>query len=116
MAYACVGALALLVPAGAGSAAPATSPTSVLAWRNIGPWIGGRVVAVAGVPGSPNRFYMGGVDSGVWESTDYGLTWKNLTDGRFPVTSNSIGAIAVAPSNPKMLYVGTGESDIRGDV
>ncbi|HUX72649.1 MAG TPA: hypothetical protein VMV25_01990 [Steroidobacteraceae bacterium] len=87
-----------------------------LAWRSIGPDIGGRVVAVAGVPGQRDLFYMGAVDGGVWKSADYGVTWHNITDGKLPSASDSIGAIAVAPSNPKVLYAGTGESDIRGDM
>ncbi len=119
-------ALALLAVLAMGSggvafaAKPPTSatpmPASALKWRSIGPYIGGRVVAVAGVPGQPDLFYMGGVDGGVWRSTDYGVTWVNLTDGTLPGSSNSIGAIAVAPSNPKVIYAGTGESDIRGDM
>jgi photosystem II stability/assembly factor-like uncharacterized protein/chorismate mutase len=87
-----------------------------LAWRSIGPYIGGRVVAVAGVPSERDLFYMGAVDGGVWKSTDYGVTWRNLTDGKWPSASDSVGAIAVAPSNPKILYVGTGETDIRNDM
>lgn len=95
---------------------PASPPLNKLQWRSVGPWIGGRVVAVAGVPGQPNLFYMGGVDSGVWKSTDYGLVWTNLTDGKLPGSSNSIGALAVAPSDPATIYAGTGEADIRGDM
>ena len=95
---------------------PVQSPFGKLEWRSVGPYIGGRVVAVTGVPGTRNLFYMGAVDGGVWRSTDYGVTWTNLTDGTLPGTSNSIGAIAVAPSNHDVIYVGTGESDIRGDV
>ena len=87
-----------------------------LSWRSIGPNIGGRSVAVAGVPSERNLFYMGGVDGGVWKSTDYGVVWNNITDGKWPSASDSIGAIAVAPSNPKVLYVGTGETDIRNDM
>jgi Sortilin, neurotensin receptor 3, len=87
-----------------------------LSWRNIGPNIGGRVVAVAGVPGERNLFYMGAVDGGVWKSTDYGVAWYNITDGKWPSASDSVGAIAVAPSNAKVLYVGTGETDIRNDM
>ncbi|MDQ2817179.1 MAG: glycosyl hydrolase [Candidatus Eremiobacteraeota bacterium] len=89
---------------------------SKLQWRNVGPWIGGRVVALTGVPTQSNLFYMGAVDGGVWKSTDYGIMWTNLTDGKLPSSSDSIGAIAVAPSNPSVIYAGTGESDIRGDV
>lgn len=96
--------------------APDASPLSKLAWRSVGPYIGGRVVAVAGVAGKPNLFYMGGVDGGVWKSGNYGVSWSNISDGTLPGSSNSIGAIAVAGSNPKIIYVGTGESDIRGDV
>lgn len=97
------------------AAAADEAPFGKLAWRSIGPYIGGRVVAVAGVPQEPNLFYMGAVDGGLWRSTDYGIEWVNLTDGKLP-GSNSIGAIAVAPSNPQVIYIGTGESDIRGDV
>ena len=89
---------------------------SKLKWRSIGPYIGGRVVAVTGVRGNANLFYMGAVDGGIWKSTNYGVKWVNISDGKLPGSSTSIGAIAVAPSNPKILYAGTGESDIRGDV
>ena len=87
-----------------------------LKWRSIGPYIGGRVVAVTGVRGNANLFYMGAVDGGIWKSTNYGVKWKNISDGKLPGSSTSIGAIAVAPSDAKTLYTGTGESDIRGDV
>ncbi len=88
---------------------------SKMEWRQVGPYIGGRVVAVAGVPDQPNLFYMGGVQGGVWKSENYGNSWENITDGKMGKISHSIGAIAVAPSNSKIIYVGTGESDIRGD-
>ena len=68
-----------------------------------------------GVSGSSDTFYFGGVDGGLWRSTDYGLIWTNLTDDKLHA-SNSIGAVAVAPSNSRIIYIGTGESDIRGDV
>ncbi|HVC28195.1 MAG TPA: glycosyl hydrolase [Gammaproteobacteria bacterium] len=108
----------LTITAVSAATAPPTdvSLLSKLEWRSVGPYIGGRVVAIAGVPGQQNLFYMGGVDGGVWRSTNYGLSWSNLTDGALPGSSNSIGAIAVAPSNSKIIYVGTGESDIRGNV
>jgi len=111
----CVAASALPVAA----AAPTLTPQTVmhaLSWRNIGPWIGGRVVAVTGVPNDANLFYMGAVDGGIWKSTDYGNRWINISDGTLPGSSNSIGALAVAQSNPRIIYAGTGESDIRGDV
>ncbi len=88
---------------------------SKLAWRSIGPPLGGRVVAIAGVPSDPNVFYFGGVQGGVWRSTDYGNEWTNISDGKLPGTATSIGALAVAPSNAKVIYAGSGESDIRGD-
>jgi photosystem II stability/assembly factor-like uncharacterized protein len=88
---------------------------SKLQWRSIGPFIGGRVVAVAGVPSNPNLFYMGGVQGGIWKSTDYGQEWTNISDGKMPTTATSIGALAVSLSNPRVIYAGTGESDIRGD-
>ena len=95
-------------------AARGADETSALHWRSVGPFIGGRVVAVAGVPQNPNLFYMGGVDAGIWKSTDYGLHWENISDGKLPLGANSIGAIAVAPSDPNIIYAGTGESDPRG--
>ena len=100
----------------AAQSAAAGPPLSALRWRSVGPYVGGRVVTVSGDPGDPNLFYMGGVDGGIWKSTDYGIRWTNVSDSTLPGTSNSIGAIAVAPSNPRVLYAGTGESDIRGDM
>src|SRR5690348_12704601 len=107
---------ALSLAAAAHAAAPHKFLDGKLSWRSIGPNIGGRSVAVAGVPSERSLFYMGGVDGGVWESTDYGVAWRNITDGKWTSASDSVGAIAVAPSNPKVLYVGTGETDIRNDM
>ena len=102
--------------AGAAAApSPAAQLMGKLSWRNIGPYIGGRAVAVAGVPSRPNLFYFGGVEGGVWKSTDYGQHWANITDGKIPGIADPIGALAVAPSNPNVIYAGTGEADIRGD-
>ena len=83
-------------------------------WRLIGPHRGGRVVAVAGDPVHPLTFYFGSTGGGVWKTTDAGLTWRNVSDGYF--NSASVGAIAVAPSDPNVLYVGMGEATIRGNV
>ncbi len=86
---------------------------SGLQWRLIGPFRGGRVLAVTGVPGQPRTFYFGAVSGGVWKTTDAGNTWTPLFDHE-PIAS--IGAIAVAPSDPNIVYVGTGESDPRADI
>ncbi|MDE2091152.1 MAG: exo-alpha-sialidase [Gammaproteobacteria bacterium] len=112
----CAAVLTITEVSAATAPAMDVSPISKLEWRSVGPYIGGRVVAIAGVPGQQNLFYMGAVDGGVWKSVNYGVSWTNLTDGTLPGSSNSIGAIAVAPSNSKIIYLGTGESDIRGDV
>ncbi|HEY4434217.1 MAG TPA: hypothetical protein VGM99_07415, partial [Candidatus Cybelea sp.] len=96
------------------SKTPAAQLMSKLTWRSIGPYIGGRSVAVDGVPGK-DIFYMGGVEGGVWKSTDFGLSWTNITDGKVPGIATAIGALAVAPSNSNVIYAGTGEADIRGD-
>jgi photosystem II stability/assembly factor-like uncharacterized protein len=84
-----------------------------LKWRLIGPFRGGRVVAVAGVPGDSTTFYFGAVNGGIWKTTDAGVVWVPILDGQ-PV--GSIGALAVAPSDPKIIYAGTGETDIREDL
>jgi len=86
---------------------------SGLRWRLIGPFRGGRVNGVAGVPGQINVFYFGSVGGGVWKTTNAGRTWFPIFDSQ-PVAS--IGAVAVAPSNPSVVYVGTGESDMRSQI
>jgi photosystem II stability/assembly factor-like uncharacterized protein len=110
-----------LVLAVAGAAAPVSAAASgvdpalfqELRYRLIGPFRGGRVLAVSGVPGEPSHFYFGSVNGGVWETQDAGRTWTPIFDGQ---DVGSIGALAVAPSDPKRLYVGTGEADMRADI
>jgi len=104
--------------AGTRPGAERTSPIDpslfkALQWRGIGPYRGGRALAVAGIPGDPNTFYFGAVAGGVFKTTDGGATWEPLTDGT-PISS--VGAIAIAPSNPNVIYVGTGEAAPRGDM
>ena len=82
-------------------------------WRDIGPYRGGRVLAVTGIPGSPFTYYFGGVAGGVWRTTDGGVSWQPISDQS---VISSIGAIAVSESNPNVIYVGTGESCLRGNI
>src|SRR5262249_44999288 len=88
----------------------ATALYSGLHWRLLGPFRGGRVAAVSGVPGRTNEFYFGAVNGGVWKSIDGGRVWTPVFDSQ-PVAS--IGAIAGAPSAPDTVYVGSGESTLR---
>jgi len=81
-----------------------------LRWRSIGPLRGGRSLAVTGVRGQPELFYFGSVDGGLWRTNDAGRTWNPIFDSQ-PI--GSVGAIAVAPSNPEVIYVGSGECDMR---
>jgi photosystem II stability/assembly factor-like uncharacterized protein len=81
-------------------------------YRGIGPSRGGRVTTVTGIPGQTYTFYMGATGGGVWKTTDAGTTWHNISDGYFNTTG--IGSIAVAPSDANVVYVGTGESPVRG--
>jgi photosystem II stability/assembly factor-like uncharacterized protein len=90
------------------------SQVASLRWRNIGPTRGGRSVAVAGHPTRPLTFYFGASGGGVWRTDDGGITWRNITDGY--VNSASVGALAVSAADPNVVYVGMGESCIRGNV
>src|SRR3989441_8270541 len=90
-----------------------TSLYSGLRWRMIGPFRGGRVNAVSGVVGQPDTFYFGSVGGGLWKSLNSGRTWNPVFDS---IGVASIGAIGVAPSNPNVVYVGTGEPDMRDSI
>ena len=83
-------------------------------WRNIGPARGGRSLAVAGSVQRPKEYFFGATGGGVWKTTDGGKEWNCVSDGFF--TTASVGALAVAPSNPDVVYAGTGERDIRGNI
>ena len=104
-------ALTLATPAGA---TDTVDPDlfGALEWREIGPWRGGRVTAVTGVPGNDRLYYMGATGGGVWKTENAGISWENISDDDFNV--GTIGAIAVAESDPNVIYVGTGEAPIRG--
>ncbi|MDG2342726.1 MAG: glycosyl hydrolase [Cytophagales bacterium] len=84
-----------------------------LKWRSIGPYRGGRASSVAGTSHSKSTYYFGATGGGVWKTTNAGVTWKNISDGYF---GGSIGAVSVSESDPNILYVGTGEQTVRGNV
>lgn len=92
---------------------PGASQFGDMQWRQIGPTRAGRARALSGVPTEPNLFYVGFDDGGVWRTDDYGSTWSPIFDAE---STGSIGAIAVAPSNPNVIYVGTGAGIIRPDL
>ena len=102
-------------PALAADPAPSVDPAlfKALHWRGIGPYRGGRSVAVTGVSGEPGVFYFGAAAGGVWKTINSGASWTPLFDSQ---PNLSIGALAVAPSDHKVIYVGSGESALRGDI
>jgi photosystem II stability/assembly factor-like uncharacterized protein len=89
-------------------------PFGALKWRNLGPARGGRSIAVAGSSARPNEYYFGATGGGLWKTTNGGTTWSAVTDGQ--LTSSSVGAVSVAPSNPDVVYIGMGESELRGNI
>src|SRR5437868_988094 len=129
--WACAAALIITatwgaeVPAGRGVAATAAQTSSSVSsidkaivdafkWRSIGPLRGGRSIAVSGVEGRPKEGYFGAVGGGLWKTIDGGLSWNPVTDGQ--IKSSSVGAVAVSESNPDVVYIGMGESCIRGNI
>ena len=107
-------ALPLALPTIHSTPVPPASLSSALRWRSVGPFTGGRVTAVAGIAAKPNVYYMGTAGGGVWESDDYGQNWRSISDTG--IKTGSIGALAIAPSNPNVIYVGTGDSAPRNTV
>src|SRR5437588_2723924 len=110
----------LLLTSAAFAANPAPAPNGPdasflknLKWREVGPYRGGRVDAVEGIANQPNVYYFGSCGGGVWKTTDGGQSWKPVSDGFF---GGSVGAVAVAPSDPAVVYAGLGEETIRGNV
>src|SRR5581483_4044433 len=91
-----------------------SSMFNALKWRNIGPNRGGRSIACAGSSSRPLEYYFGAVGGGLWKTTDGGTTWKPVTDGQ--ITSSSVGAVAVSESNPDVVYIGMGETELRGNI
>lgn len=89
-----------------------TTQFTGMKWRNIGPFRGGRSVAVSGIPGDPMTYLMGGTGGGIWKTTDAGLNWQNISDGY--LKTGSVGEIAVSTSDPNVIYVGMGEHAVRG--
>jgi photosystem II stability/assembly factor-like uncharacterized protein len=87
---------------------------SAYRWRNIGPDRGGRSIAVSGVKGRPNEAYFGATGGGLWKTTDGGESWAPVTDGL--IKSASVGAVAVSESNPDVVFIGMGETCIRGNI
>ncbi|MBV8748757.1 MAG: hypothetical protein JO103_03480, partial [Candidatus Eremiobacteraeota bacterium] len=117
-AAACAASLLLLFAGPSASAAPSGSTVDPalfagLHWRNVGPFRGGRAVAVSGVAGDARTYYLGAVGGGVWKTTNAGHTWSPLTDA---LSVASIGALAVASSDPNTVYAGSGEADMRSDI
>ena len=105
--------LASLVPAAAATGTVSPSQYAGLQWRFIGPLRGGRTKAIAGVPSAPNRFYIAAVNGGIWRTDDAGRTWNPIFDDQ---STGSIGSLAVAPSDPNIIYAGSGEGLQRPDL
>src|SRR5271163_5011138 len=91
-----------------------TSRFQTLKWKNIGPNRGGRSITSAGSTKRPLEYYFGAVGGGLWKTTDAGATWKPVTDGQ--IKSSSVGAVAVSESSPDVVYIGMGETELRGNI
>ena len=107
--------LPVLLSAAALLTAAAYDPAffSALQWRSIGPNRGGRSITCAGSSARPLEYYFGATGGGLWKTTDGGLTWRPITDNQ--IKSSSVGAVAVSQSNPDIVYIGRGETELRGN-
>jgi len=114
LALATLTACALNPSAASAQERPPQDPLPALSWRNIGPNRGGRSITASGSPSRPKEYYFGATGGGLWKTTDGGTTWAPVTDGQ--IASSSVGAVAVAPSNPDVVWVGMGETQLRGNV
>lgn len=103
-----------LVPAAVQAQGPVPDSTAykAISWRNVGPWRGGRANAGAGIATMPLTYFAGYTGGGLWRTDNAGISWRNISDGQFK--TSTIGAIAVAPSDPNVIYVGSGEHAVRG--
>jgi photosystem II stability/assembly factor-like uncharacterized protein len=106
--------LTLLFPLISFAQAYDSSWFTALQWRNVGPLRGGRSITSAGSTSRPNEYYFGAVGGGLWKTNDGGTTWRPVTDGQ--LHSSSVGAVAVAESNPDVVYIGMGETELRGNI
>ena len=106
--------LALALPVAAQDPGPDSPHLRTMSWRNIGPARGGRSLSCTGSPGRRHEYYFGATGGGLWKTSDSGTTWFPVTDGQ--ISSSSIGAVAVAETNPDIVFVGGGETQLRGSI